>query len=96
MTNQRKKPSVHQICATLGKIAMETVTVIQQAFGDQSLGRAQVFQWHAQFKTGCTSVDNDEHTGRFTNCTTPETFVRIQELVCQGRRMTIHNIAEEV
>jgi len=70
--------------------------MIQQAFEDQSLSRAQVFQWHAPFKTGRTSVDDDEHTGRSISCTTPETVVRIQELVCQDRRWTIHDIAEEV
>ena len=70
--------------------------MIQQAFGDQNLSRVQVFQWHAQFKTIRTSVDNDEHTGRPISCTTPETVARIQELVCQDRRWTIHDIAEEV
>jgi len=70
--------------------------MIQQAFGDQSLSRAQVFQWHARFKTGRTSVDDDEHTGQLTSCTTPETVARIQELVRQDRRRTIHDIAEKV
>ena len=70
--------------------------MIQQAFGDQSLRRAQVFQWHARFKTCRTSVDNDEHTGRPRSCTTPENVARIQELVHQDRRQAIHNIAEEV
>ena len=70
--------------------------MIQQAFGDQSLSCAQVFQRHARFKTGRTSVDDDEHTERPTSCTTPETTARIQELVHQDRRQTIHNIAEEV
>jgi hypothetical protein len=41
--------SVHQILASLGENATETLTMIQQAFGDQSLSRAQVFQWHARF-----------------------------------------------
>jgi len=75
---------------------METLEMIQQGFGDQSLSRTQVFQWHAQFKTGRTSVDDDKHTGRPTSCTTPETVVRIQELIHQDRRWTIHDIAEEV
>jgi len=70
--------------------------MIQQAFGDQSLSRAQVFQWHAPFKTGRTSVDDDERTGRPTRCTTPETVARIQDLVRRDRRRTIHDIAEEV
>ena len=55
-----------------------------------------MFQWHAQFKTGRTSVDDDEHTGRRRTCTTPETVTRIQELLRQDRRRTIHDIAEEV
>jgi len=56
----------------------------------------QVFQWHAQFKTGRTSVDNDEHTGRPTSSTTPETVARIQQLIRQDRLWTTHDIAEEV
>jgi len=80
--------------ANLGKSATETLKMIQQASGDQSLSHVQVFQWHARFKTGRTSVDNDKHTGRPTSCTTPETVARIQELVCQDQCRTIHNIAE--
>jgi len=59
------------------------------------LSRARVFQWHAPFKTGRTSV-NDERTGRPTSCTTPETVARIQELFRQDRHRTIHDIAEKV
>jgi hypothetical protein len=53
-------------------------------------------QCHARFKTGCTSVDDDDHTGRPTSCTTPETVARIQQLIPQDRLRTIHDIAEEV
>jgi len=95
--DQRKEQRVCiKFCANLGKSDTETITMIQQAFGDQSLSRAQVFQWHAPFKTGRTSVDDDERTGRPTRCTTPETVARIQDLVRRDRRRTIHDIAEEV
>jgi len=95
--DQRKEQQVCiKFCASLGKSAMETLTMIQQAFRDQSLSRAQVFQWHTRFKTGCTSVDNAEHKGRPRSCTTPETVARIQELIRQDQRWTIHDIAEEV
>ena len=84
-----------KFCANLGKSATETLEMIQLGFGDQSLSRAQVFQWHTRFKTGRTSVD-DERTGRPTSCTTPETVARIQELIRRDRRLTIRDIAEEV
>jgi transposase len=90
-TDQRKEQRVYiKFCANLGKSATEILTMIQQAFGDPILSRAQVFQWHARYKTGRKSVEDNEHTGRPTSCTTPENFARIQELVRQDRRRTIH------
>jgi hypothetical protein len=53
-----------------------------------------VFQWHAWFKTGHTSVDDDELTERPTSCKTPETVAQIQEFVHQDQRQSIHDIAE--
>jgi hypothetical protein len=42
---------VHQILCESSEVLRKPL-VIQQAIGDQSLRRAQVFQWHARFKTG--------------------------------------------
>ena len=90
--DQRKEQQVCiKFCANLGKSATETLEMIQQGFGDQSLSSTQVLEWHARFKTGRTSVDDDEHTG----CTT-ETLARIQELIRQDRHRTIRDIAGKV
>jgi len=96
MMDQRKEQRVCiKFCASLGISGTDTLTVIQQAFGDQCLSRAHMFQWHSRFTTGRTSVD-DEHAGRSRSCTTPEAVARIQELLRQNRLRTIHDIAEEV
>jgi len=95
--DQRKDQQVCiRFCANLGKSATETLEMIQQGFRDQSLSRTQVFQWHARFKAGCTSFDDDEHTGRPTSCTTPETVAQIQEIIRQDQHWTIRDIAGEV
>ena len=95
--DQKKEQRVCiKFCASLGKSATETLQMIQQGFGDQNLSRTQVLQWHVRFKTGRISVYDDEHTGRPTSCTTPETVARIQELVRQDRHRTIRDITEEV
>jgi len=93
----RKAQRVYiKFCANLEKSATENLKMIQKGFGDQSLSRTQVFQWHTRFKTCHISVDDDEHTGRPISCTTPETVARIQELIRQDRPRTIRDIAEEV
>jgi transposase len=93
MDQRKEQRMCIKFCANLGKSATETLEMIQQNFGDQSLSRAQVFQWHARFKTGRKSVDDDERTGRPTSCTTPGTVALIQELIRQDRRLTIRDIA---
>jgi response regulator of citrate/malate metabolism len=96
MDRRKEQRAWITFCANLGKSATETFTMIQEAFWDQVLSRTQVFQWHDQIKTGHTSVDDDEHTGRPKSCTTPVTVALILELVHQDGRWTIHDIAEEV
>jgi hypothetical protein len=59
---QRKKQRVFiKCCANLGKSAMETLQMIQQAFGGPSL-ESYAGVSMAWFKTGRTSVDDDKHT----------------------------------
>jgi hypothetical protein len=95
--DQRKEQRVCiKFCANLEKSATETLKMIQQGFRDQSLSRDRMFQWHARFKTGRTSVDDDERTRRHTSCTTPETVARIEELIRQDRLRSIRDIVEEV
>jgi hypothetical protein len=37
--------SVHQICVNLGKSATETLAMIRQVFGEESISRIRMFEW---------------------------------------------------
>jgi len=42
---------------------METYQLLQQAFGEDAIGRTQVFDWFRRFKEGRTSVESDLRSG---------------------------------
>ena len=56
-----------KFCVRLDKTASKTLDMPRKAFGDVSLGRSTVFEWHARFKAGRESIKDDEHTGRPNN-----------------------------
>ena len=43
---------------------MEKYQLLQQAYGEDAMGRAQVFDWFRPFKEGRTSVESDPRSGR--------------------------------
>jgi hypothetical protein len=56
----------------LGKSATETLEMLREAFGEHSLSRTAVFEWHSRFKAGRVSVEDDERSGRPSTSKTTE------------------------
>jgi len=52
-----------KLCFKIGKTATETYQLSQQAYGEDAMGRTQVFDWFRQFKEGRTSVESDPRSG---------------------------------
>jgi len=48
----------------IGKIATETYQILQQAYGEDAMGRTQVFDCFRRFKEIRTSVESDPRLGR--------------------------------
>ena len=46
-----------KFCFKIGKTAMETYQLLQQAHGEDAMGRTQVFDWFRRCKEGRTSAD---------------------------------------
>ena len=82
-----------KFCVKLGKSATETFDMLRQAFHDHALGRTQVFGWHARFKSGRESVEDDERSGRPVTSRTPENVNKISELIHEDRRQTINELS---
>ena len=56
------------------------------------MGRSQTFQWFSQFKSGRTSTDDDESSGRSVSSSTPEMIGRVRQIIREGRRRAIDEV----
>jgi hypothetical protein len=52
-----------KFCMKLGKSTTETVEMLREAFGEHSLSRTAVFEWHSRFMASRVSVEDDECSG---------------------------------
>jgi hypothetical protein len=52
-----------KFCVKLGKSAAEIREMLNEAFGEHSLSRTAVFEWHSRSKAGRVSVEDDECSG---------------------------------
>jgi hypothetical protein len=52
MDGKIEHPVCIKFCVKLGKSAMETLEMLCEAFGQHSLSRTAVFEWHSRFKAG--------------------------------------------
>ena len=48
----------------LKKSATETFQLLTEAYGEDCMSRARVFEWHKQFSEGRESVKDDDRPGR--------------------------------
>jgi hypothetical protein len=62
----------------LGKSSAKTLEMPFEAFGEHSLSRTAVFEWHSHFKDGQVSVEDDELSGRPSTSKTTENVEKFE------------------
>ena len=48
----------------LDKTPSETLTLLQQVYGENAMSLSHVFEWHKQFKEGHKNLADDAKSGR--------------------------------
>ena len=85
-----------KFCVKLEKMATETLKMLRDVYGDSSMSRTRVFEWHKQFVKGREDVEDDPKSGRPYTSTTDTNIEKVRQLVRKYRRLTIRVIAKEV
>ena len=84
-----------KFCVKLNKSATETFDSLTEAYGDATLSRTVVFNWHKAFKEGRENVENDPRSGRPTSSTNDENVEVVRTVMAKDRRLSVRMIAEE-
>jgi len=82
-----------KFCVKLGESGVETFEMIRCAYGNEGTSRVRCFEWHAHFRRGRTSLEDNERSGRPSTSSTPKSVKTIRRLVHEDHRRTIKDIA---
>jgi len=85
-----------KFCFRLGKTFTETFEMLQQAYGEDCLGRTQCHDWYQRFKSGRTSIEDDPKSGRPSTSMDDDHVKKVLAVICQNHRPTVRKVAEEV
>jgi hypothetical protein len=75
--------------AKLNKTAAETYQLLCEVYGEDTLSRSRVFEWHRRFLGGREDVEDDERPGRPVTMETDENVDKVWTLVRNDRRLSI-------
>ena len=85
-----------KFCVKHGKTATETLKMLRDVYGDFSMSRTRVFEWHKRFVEGRKDVKDDPKSGRPCTSTADTNIEKVRQLVRSDRRLTIRVIANKV
>ncbi len=69
--------------------ATETFELLQKAYSNECLSRANIFEWYSKFRSGRESVDDDPRVRRPRNQS--NTGTHRKSMRCFGRRSTFND-----
>ena len=67
----------------IGKTATETYQLLQQVYGEDSVGRTQVFDWFCRFKEGKISIESDTRSGRPSTSWNEEMIAKVRTYIVE-------------
>ena len=84
-----------KFCFKIGKTATKKYQLLQQAYGEDAVGRTQVFDWFRRFKEGRTSVESDLLSGLPSTLRKEEMIAKVRRVFRNNRRLTVRQIADD-
>jgi len=81
-----------RFCFLWGKTAAETVAMLREAFQEEALSQAKVYEWFSRFRRGDMLLEDQPRSGRPSTSTTDENIKKISDAIMFDRRRTIDEL----
>ena len=72
-------------CVSNGITATESLKILQKYFGESTLSRTQVFEWHEAFREGREVVENLPHASRPSTSVNDDNIEKVKKIVLENR-----------
>jgi hypothetical protein len=96
MDGRNKQRVAIKFCFKAGLSAIETLVMVQKAYGSESVNRSNVFRRYSRFRDGRELVEDDERGGRPKSTRTEVNIAAVADLVKNDRRIASRIIAESL
>jgi hypothetical protein len=77
----------------LGKTPTVSFEMFQEAFKEQAVSRARVFEWFSRFRNGNLSIEDQPRPGRPSSSRNDENIAIIREKLNEDRRYNIDELS---
>ena len=78
----------------MGKNTVKEMQRLYKRYGDSAPGQSTIIEWYAEFKCGCTNIDDAERSGRLKSAVVPRNITKIHKIVLGGRKLMLREIAD--
>ena len=83
-----------KFCVPNGITATESFKMLQKCFGEFTLWRTQVFEWHNIFSDGREVVENSPHSSRPSTSVNNDNIEKVKKIVLENGRVGIREVSE--
>ena len=80
----------------VGKTPTEALKLLQKVYGDDTMSRTSLFEWHRRFTERREEMEDDHRSGRPSISRTDENVERVRQKVLSDCCLTVIMIVEEL
>ena len=93
MVGRNEQRVAIKFCFTAGLFAIETLVLVQKAYGNEAVNQSNVFRWYSRFQDGMRLVEGDERCGRPKSTRTEVNITAVADLAKNDRQIASRMIS---